>query len=137
MNRYLIGESTGLSIPAILIRLPFLILIILQKNNFFRGEERCLRFPLKNEAEADFYILCLIIELISVELSAFLPSLYRISLFFVPFRCIAYARLIITQKKYNIVLYGMVMIAYLLLIFIYQNQIKGNNEIYPYVFGIF
>ena len=47
------------------------------------------------------------------------------------------ARLIITQKKYNIVLYGMVMIAYLLLIFIYQNQIKGNNEIYPYVFGIF
>lgn len=138
MNRYLIGESTGLSIPAILIRLPFLILIILQKKQFFSVEKRdAYVFPLKNEAEADFYILCLIIELISVELSAFLPSLYRISLFFVPFRCIAYARLIITQKKYSIVLYGMVMIAYLLLIFIYQNQIKGNNEIYPYVFGIF
>lgn len=138
MAKYFIGNSNGLSIPAILIRLPFLILIILQRKQFCYGnnEKEKIR-PLKNQAEADFLIIMLITEMFTVEMSAFVSSLYRISLYFVPFRCVAYARLYAVQKGKNKVIYGALLIVYLLIIFIYQNEIKGNNEIYPYVFGIF
>ena len=137
MERYMIGSSTGLSIFAILIRLPFLLLIILEKRGFWKGESRhlCLS-PLRNEAEGDFYIVMLFVEMFTVELSAFIGSLYRISLFFVPFRCLGYARFCGIKKNKNRTMYIAVLLIYLLIIFIYQNQIKGNNEIYPYMFGV-
>ena len=136
MTRYFIRESSGLSIPAILIRLPFLILILVQKKQFCYGENSKSGLkPLSNEAEADFFIVLLFAEMISVELSSFVASLYRIALYFVPFRCMAYARIFAVQKKENRFFYGILLTVYLLIIFIYQNQFKGNNEIYPYIFG--
>lgn len=134
MERYLIGASSGLSIPAILIRLPFLLLILIEKDKFWKGSNGYKGIiPLNNEAESDFYIVLLLSEMLTVELSAFVGSLYRISLYFVPFRCLAYSRICGVQKKKNRVICSIALIVYLLIIFVYQNQIKGNNEIYPYV----
>ena len=135
MTRYFIDESSGFSINAILIRLPFLFLILLEYKQFWKNERGAFT-SLKNEAEGDFYILTLILELLTVLMSAFLPSLYRIALYFVPFRCMAYSRVCMLEtSKQTRIIKTFVLVLYLLIIFIYQNQIKGNNEIYPYVFG--
>ena len=135
MMRYQIEENSGISVPAILIRLPFLFAILLQRNRFANNYNRSWRLlPLKNMAEADFYIILLLLEIFTVELSAFVASLYRISLYFVPFRFLSYARIVSVQSKKNRTVYLIVLIIYLAIIFIYQNVIKGNNEIYPYVF---
>lgn len=137
MERYTISQSTGLSLPAILIRLPFLILILFQRKKFWAGSNIMSGLmPMKNKAEGDFLLIMLLIEMYTVELSAFIGSLYRISLYFVPFRAFSYARYCSIQKKRDKLLSVMLLIVYLLIIFIYQNQIKGNNEIYPYVFGV-
>ena len=136
MERYLIGTSSGLSIPAILIRLPFLMLIIIEKKLFWNGRNVSRGiYSMKNEAEGDFYIVMLMVEMFTVELSAFIGSLYRISLFFVPFRCLSYSRICGVQSKKNRLIYSIMLAVYLLIIFVYQNQIKGNNEIYPYIIG--
>lgn len=135
MERYYIAESTGLSVFAILIRLPFLLLIILQKKAFTNGNKMSCS-PLKNENITDFYIILLVLEMIAVEMNAFVASLYRISLYFVPFRCMAYARICVVQKRENKIILVVCLILYLLIVFVYQNQIKGNNDIYPYIFGL-
>lgn len=134
MEKYYISESTGLSVFAILIRLPFFVLIILNKKAFLKGNMSSCKM-LRNENEADFYIMALMFEMLSVEMSAFVPSLYRISLYFIPFRCMAYARICKVLNKKNRMVLLCCLILYLLVVFIYQNQIKGNNEIYPYIFG--
>lgn len=134
MERYYISGSTGISVFAILIRIPFLVLILLEKKKFIYGRNESCK-ALKNENEADFYIISLLLELITVELSAFVASLYRISLYFLPFRCMAYARICCVQKRNNKYALMVLLIIYLVVIFIYQNQVKGNNEIYPYVFS--
>lgn len=135
MERYYISSSTEFSIPAILIRIPFLVLILIQRKQFWQGRNSMTKISaLKNEAEGDFYTLMLFCEMFTVELSAFLPSLYRIALYFVPFRCIAYARICALQKKENRIILIVILVVYLLIVFVYQNQIKGNNDIYPYTF---
>lgn len=135
MNRYYIGESSGFSVLAILQRLPFLLLIILQRRKF-RAFHNGFYESLNNTNESDFYLIALILEMFTVELSGFVASLYRISLFFIPFRCMAYARYVETKTKKNKLLWMAILILYLLVIFVYQNQIKGNNQIYPYIFGL-
>lgn len=135
MEKYYISDSTSFSIPAILIRIPFLALIIFQKKQFYEGENASAKiFALKNEAEGDFFLLMLICEMFTVELSSFISSLYRISLYFLPFRCMAYARICFLQKRNTRIILHLSLLVYLLIVFIYQNQIKGNNDIYPYVF---
>lgn len=135
MTRYQISESNGISVLAILIRLPFLLAILLQRDKFtHESNSRTKLFSLQNTAESDFYIILLLLEMFTVELSAYVASLYRISLYFVPFRCLSYARIVAVQKKENREAYASALVIYLLVIFVYQNMIKGNNEIYPYVF---
>lgn len=134
MNRYYIGESSGFSVLAILQRLPFLLLIMLQRRKF-RAFHNGSYQSLNNTNESDFYLIALILEMFTVELSGFVASLYRISLFFIPFRCMAYARYVGTKTKKNKLLWVGILSLYLLVVFVYQNQIKGNNQIYPYIFG--
>lgn len=136
MTRYFIDESAGFSVNAILIRLPFLALILFDRKKFWKKNNERIS-GLKNDAEGDFYILMLALELVTVLMSSFVSSLYRIALYFVPFRCMAYSRfcMIGMNRKSRIIRSG-ILLVYLLVIFIYQNQIKGNNEIYPYIFGI-
>lgn len=136
MTRYFIDESAGFSVNAILIRLPFLALILFDRKKFWKKNNERIS-GLKNDAEGDFYILMLALELVTVLMSSFVSSLYRVALYFVPFRCMAYSRfcMIGMNRKSRIIRSG-ILLVYLLVIFIYQNQIKGNNEIYPYIFGI-
>ena len=136
MMKYFIAERTPISIPALLIRLPFLFLILMQYHDFKLGSSESEKVvALENDAVSDFFVLMLFFELFTVEMSALVPTLYRISLYAVPFRCISYARLFSIGKK-NKKMYFFFLIAYLILIFVYQNYFKGNNEIYPYVFGL-
>lgn len=134
MSRYYIAESSGFSVLAILQRLPFLLLIILQRRKFqafHNGPYQSLDIN-----ESDFYLIALILEMFTVELSGFVASLYRISLFFIPFRCMSYARYVGTKTKKDKLLWVGILSLYLLVVFVYQNQIKGNNQIYPYIFGL-
>ncbi|PDX85696.1 hypothetical protein CHR60_11655 [Faecalibacterium prausnitzii] len=137
MTKYFISGRAPISIPALLIRLPFLILIFIQYNDFKSGFSQTEEVQaLESDSFSDFLVLMLLFELFTVEMSALVATLYRISLYAVPFRCISYARLFSIGKK-NKKMYFVLLIVYLALIFVYQNCIKGNNEIYPYVFGLF
>lgn len=134
-ERYYIDEVSAFSMNAILIRIPFLLLAIVESKRFQSGTNSISGImAFEKKGEGDFYIMMLIMEMFTILLSVFLPSLYRISLYFIPFRFISYARIVGVQKKKNKIAMEFLLIIYFLIVFIYQNQIKGNNEIYPYIF---
>lgn len=137
MERYYISTAGSFRINAILIRLPFLGAILLNRKSFDYGENKNVR-QLSGASEGDFYLMMIIFELITALMSAFVSSLYRIALYFVLFRSMAYSRIVMTCKlKKNRIICAIILIVYLLIVFIYQNQIKGNNDIYPYLIGTF
>ena len=88
--------------------------------------------------KGDFYLLMVLMELMTTLMTVFVSTLYRIALYFVMFRCMSYARICKVNKIMNNRIFKCVfLIIYLLIVFIYQNQIKGDNQIYPYTFGDF
>lgn len=133
--RYYISGASAISVNAVLIRIPFLFLILIENRKFHLGTHKQAGIEaFEKKGESDFYIMMVVLEMFTVLLSAFLPSLYRISLYFIPFRFMSYARIVGIQTKKNRTIMQFALVAYLLIVFIYQNQIKGNNEIYPYAF---
>lgn len=56
--------------------------------------------------------------------------LYRVSMYFSMYELVAYSRVYTLTK--NKVFMGALLISYLVVLWIYQNVIQGNNEIYPY-----
>ena len=138
MERYLIKDiDAAFSLNAILIRLPFLFLILLDFKSFIKPKFNKMK-AFERANKGDFYLLMVLMELMTTLMTVFVSTLYRIALYFVMFRCMSYARICKVDKIMNNRIFKCAfLIIYLLIVFIYQNQIKGDNQIYPYTFGDF
>lgn len=97
-TRYLV-ESSGFSINPILIRLPFIILILVIYKQFCNYQSA--KYQSLEKYNTDFLIIMLIIEMLTAEMRALLPALYRINFYFGYAKCIAYSRIAKVHKKMN------------------------------------
>lgn len=112
------------SINQVILRLPFILFILVFYKQFVFFDKST------NKGEGALYLLLLIFDLVLCQLRGILPALYRVSLYFGMFKMIAYSRIyFITNNK---LFMGTVLLMFLIIVWIYQNVIQGNNEIYPY-----
>lgn len=132
--RYSTG-GLGFQINPILIRLPFIIIIMLFFYQFVmykRGKTKSL----DGMQEGSFLTIMLIMELLTAEMRAFVPTFYRISFYFGVYKMVAYSRMIKPIRGKNSktarAFFYILVLAYFVLLWYYQNVVQGNNDIYPY-----
>lgn len=119
-----VGDGIHFSINPVLIRVPFILFSLMfyrQFTNFRKGSDR---------SEGTLYVLILILDLISVQLRMIMSDLYRLSMYFGMYSVISYSRIYFLSK--NKVFVGLLLVLFLIVVWIYQNVIQGNSEIYPY-----
>lgn len=80
-------------------------------------------------------VFLLLLEICTVQLRSVLPALYRISYYFSYYKFIGYSRLTKILRRDNRVIVLLALIAYLCILWYYQNVIQGNNCIYPYIYA--
>ena len=136
-ERYMSNSFSIGSLNPILVRIPFLVVIILFYKPFiYRNKEQNYDSESIYYSQAniigEFVILMLIIEMLTAQMRGINSSLYRIALYFTIFRCIAMGRLVEILSCSNRKIIKIILFVMLLIIWIYQNVIQGNNEIYPY-----
>ena len=129
-TRYIDGDG-GFQLNPLLIRLPFFILIFLYYKKFCKYETSKTD-NLGSDADCVFIVIMLLIEIITAQMRAILPVLYRISFYFGYFKVVGYSRVQRIMKGNQKLFMGAVLIIYLLVLWIYQNVFQGNNDIYPY-----
>ena len=129
------ADGFALSLNPILLRLPFLIIIALFSNAFYYGERKYVK-KWKSAGEADVIIMVLIIDTLISAMRGTVSTLYRVAFQFGIYRAIAYSRVFNVLRKNNRLTITSLLIAYLVVIWIYQNVMQGNNEIYPYTSNI-
>ena len=145
--RYL-AKGVAVAVNPTILRLPLLVPILLYYDRFcgFQASEAALvppprkdrnpegadRFPGEETMPGMLIVLMLLLEICTVQLRSVMPTLYRISYYFGSFRFIAYSRLPRILRKDNRILVAALLFIYLLVLWVYQNVIQGNNGIYPY-----
>jgi len=133
-----INNSYVFSLNPAILRLPFLFAILLSYKMFGKGNGRLSEFD--GSADGDFIIIMLFIDIITAQMRAIMPTLYRISFMFGIYRSVAYSRVCCLSKGNNKIILIIFLVMYLVVLWIYQNVIQGNNEVYPYtskIFGIY
>ena len=90
--------------------------------------------PLTSPVTGMFIVIMLLLEICTVQLRSVKPALYRISFYFGCFRFPAYARLVRILRRDNRAIAALVLVAYLCIVWYYQNVVQGNNQIFPYVY---
>ena len=133
--RYTTG-GTGFQLNPILIRLPF-IMIIMAFFYQFVMYKRKKEDALDSRREGDFLVIMLILEMLTAEMRAFIPTLYRMSFYFGSYKMIAYSRMVKPFRGSNngrltrAFIY-IIVTAFFMILWYYQNVVQGNNDIYPY-----
>lgn len=82
-----------------------------------------------------FIVILLLLEICTVQLRSVQSALYRISYYFGYYRFLAYARLVRILRRDNRALVALALLAYLCVLWYYQNVVQGNNQIYPYIYA--
>ena len=128
---YYDANAGGFSLNPLIVRLPFLILPLLFYRWYAKEEgEGKHRFT---RADADFWIVMILMEMATAQLRNVNVPLYRICLYFAFFRYLAMGRVVKCiendrlRRLVEAALAGM-----LVIIWVYQAVIQGNNAIYPY-----
>ena len=128
---YYDANAGGFTLNPIIVRLPFLILPIVLYRWYAKEEgEGRRRFT---RSDADFWIVMILIEMATAQLRNINVPLYRICLYFAFFRYLAIGRVVRCvederlRKLLKAAMWGM-----LVIIWIYQAYIQGNNAICPY-----
>ena len=128
---YYDANAGGFTLNPIIVRLPFLILPIVLYRWYAKEEgEGRRRFT---RSDADFWIVMILIEMATAQLRNINVPLYRICLYFAFFRYLAIGRVVKCvederlRKLLKAAMWGM-----LVIIWIYQAYIQGNNAICPY-----
>lgn len=123
------------SLNPILVRLPFVVLMLVFYRDFSQQKEQ--EGDTFTKAEADFLLVMIGMELILSELRTFGEPLYRLCRYFGVFRCLGIGRLVAglkespkNQKWAKPVM--ALLLAMLVVIWLYQVVLQGNDEIYPY-----
>ena len=143
-ERYLTTDLSLTSINPILIRIPFLIIILIFYHLFLL-ERKNIKGHEKNNIELEriigsFIILMIFFEIIIAEMRSVNVTLYRISLYFCMFRCIAMGRVVKVINNNNRLIVKISILLLLGIIWVYQNVYQGNNDIYPFtsqILGIY
>lgn len=128
-----------LSLNPILLRLPFLVIIAVWYQKYRFGERKYIK-KWESNIEADIIIMFLIIDILTSAMRGTLSTLYRVAFLFGIYRTIAYSRICVVLRKNNRLLVTALLLVYLLVLWIYQNVLQGNNEIYPFtseILGIY
>lgn len=125
--KYTYQATSGFSLNPILIRLPYLILIGLFYFSCIKETGSGIK---KNFV--DYIIVIIIIEMIAAEMRMFNASLYRISLYFGMFRCVGIGRVMKVVKPNNRQILIWIIGTLLIITWIYQNVVQGNNQIYSF-----
>lgn len=132
---YLNGGEGHFSLNPILVRLPFLLLALWFYREFAAEEQEENRSFVRSDA--DFLLIMMVAELVTAEMRVISVDIYRISLYFGLIRCFLIGRIArVLERKaeqnsfWRIILAGIM--ALLVLIWIYQAVLKGNDEIIPY-----
>lgn len=74
----------------------------------------------------------MLLEILTAEMRTINTTLYRLSLYFGMYRCIGIGRLVKTLKLSNRMIVATILWILLIVTWIYQNVIQGNNQIYPF-----
>ena len=132
---YLKISSVHFSLNPILVRLPFFLLVLFFYRDFAKEEKT--EHDTFRKSDADFLVIMMIADMITAELRIISVPIYRVSLYFSVFRCMAIGRVLHVLKKdperknwARLVAVGAV--ALLVVIWLYQVVLKGNDGIYPY-----
>ena len=115
---YVAGASfIHFSLNPILVRLPFFLLVLFFYRDYAKDGENSGEMT---KVDADFLLVMMGMEMILSELRVISVPLYRICLYFGVFRCLGIGRLVHA------------VIGMLVVIWLYQVVLQGNDEIYPY-----
>lgn len=119
----------------VILRLPFFILPMFFYRDFAR-EENAKSYTFKKQ-DADFLLILLIIEMATAMLRMISTPIFRLSFYFETFRCVAIGRMMHTlemnpERKKWAKLLGIALFAMFVIIWIYQNIYRLNDEIFPY-----
>lgn len=132
---YVAGASfIHFSLNPILVRLPFFLLVLFFYRDYAKDGGNSGEMT---KADADFLLVMMGMEMILSELRVISVPLYRICLYFGVFRCLGIGRLVYAvnksekYKKWSKPLCA-ALIGMLVVIWLYQVVLQGNDEIYPY-----
>lgn len=126
--------SFHLQINPLLIRLPFLILILLHRRKF------CNSNLIKTDGNSeeidvfgDFCFLIIIIELILSQMRAFGTTLYRIITYMAVLKYVSYSKVLdLSSFRINRTFMRFLAYAYIIVVFVYWVGILDSGHIYPY-----
>ena len=123
-SKYL-ASGIPFDLNALVLRLPFLVFIYLWYK-IYKGKTK------EEKVFFDAVLMLVIVDLVFSQMRSIVVWLYRLTLYFGMFRCIAYSRLVYSNNKNNRIALAIILLLYLLVLFVYQVIYQGNNEIYPY-----
>lgn len=130
-TRY-ISSGFSLDLNPLILRLPFFLCILFFYKSFCCRERAGGIRKLSDPYEGDFLVIMLILEMLISQMRSIMPTLYRVSFMFGMYRMVAYSRVASAVKKDNRIIITTVLLVYLIVVWVYQNVIQGNNEIYPF-----
>lgn len=122
------------SLNPILVRLPFFLLVLFFYRDYAKDGGNSGEMT---KVDVDFLLVMMGMEMILSELRVISVPLYRICLYFGVFRCLGIGRLVYAvnksekYKKWSKFLCA-ALIGMLVVIWLYQVVLQGNDEIYPY-----
>lgn len=121
-SRYAGQSFSGFQINPIIIRLPYLILILAFWKQFI------------NDDKNNYYLFVIMaLEVIVSELRSINVTLYRFSLFYGYYRMLSMPALISSMKtKDNKIIFAILIMIFSTLVWYYQIVIQGNESVYPY-----
>lgn len=119
--------GAGFSMNPIIIRLPYLAFIMLFYSVYIGNGEKGIK-----KSFADYMILMMVIEILTAEMRMINPIFYRVSMYFGMYRYIGVGRLVKSLKSNNRVIVTCIIWILLMITWIYQNVMQGNNQIYPF-----
>ena len=129
--------STGLalSLNPVFLRLPFLIIIALFYKKYCYGERNAIQ-KFDSASEADVIIMVLVVDALISAMRGTVTTLYRAAFQFGIYRTIGYSRVCTVLKRNNRLTFSLLLLIYLIVVWVYQNVMQGNNDIYPFTHRI-
>lgn len=123
-ERYNLDNGISVAITQLLIRIPFILLLLYQsiKNN----EKRFCYL---------YYSLILMLDLVFAELRSANTTLYRLSLYFSWLKPLIYYEISDYYRKKEKRIVQICIIFFLIALWIYQIVYQGNGETFPYKFN--
>ena len=127
VDRYTQYLASGIpfDLNALMLRIPFVLFIFLWYRDY-KGESK------EKSIFYDTVLMMIFIDIVFSQMRSIVVWLYRLTLYFGMYRCIAYSRIVYSNIKNNRIVLSIVLILYLIVLFMYQVMYQGNNEIYPY-----